>query len=346
MVRILIASESIAKKSANVISNSLIGIGAGTVALIGYGTKQAIAVQDMATKVQAAHDISKKDFAQYSQFVETKNEGLLQSHETMWSGINAAIVAGFGPKTTDIIVTSAAKMARALGGDLTSNAQMLTGALKALHTSAERCALATTNLIAKAEAVSGKGPQFLSGSAGRLLVQAGSAGMSPQETLGLIATIEKQNPGAGGGRTMGTIATLIGNLNNPSSTVLKAVGGQSGFNKLGLNLDDHTLHQVLTNIMGLSPDLIRKIVGSGATVGSVQSLLKTTPANLNDPGFLNRAYAKDFGTLDAQIHRAQYRAQGHVGIDRRGILADAQGRRAYCQDTDERLPKLLETHRP
>ena len=152
----------------------------------------------------------------------------------MWGGINAAIVAGFGPKTTDIIVTSAAKMARALGGDLTSNAQMLTGALKALHTSQKMCSPRPTSSPrlrrSRARARS-------SSAVGRLLVQAGSAGMSPEETLGLIATIEKQNPGAGGGRTMGTIATLIGNLNNPSSTVLKAVGGQSGFNKLGLNLE-------------------------------------------------------------------------------------------------------------
>jgi hypothetical protein len=229
------------------------GIGAGS---IGFATVMLKAAQQNAqaeATLQATHAVSKRRMADFVRFTDANATKLLQQQSAMYQGIGAAMTGAFGPDATKRLTVGAAKMTAIFGGEMASNTNTLVGILKAFHTQSSQIP-ARLDAITVAARKSGQGINFLSGSAGKMLLQAQAAGASFGESLALAADVSRLGVGGRGVAAFGGVVQRLGTLQT-----------QPGFGRL-VNVGQYGIVGSLQNLFNApnaTPALLQKLLGGG-----------------------------------------------------------------------------------
>jgi hypothetical protein len=229
------------------------GIGAGS---IGFATVMLKAAQENAqaeATLQATHAVSKRRMADFVRFTDANATKLLQQQSAMYQGIGAAMTGAFGPEATKRLTVGAAKMTAIFGGEMASNTNTLVGILKAFHTQSSQIP-ARLDAITVAARKSGQGINFLSGSAGKMLLQAQAAGASFGESLALAADVSRLGVGGRGVAAFGGVVQRLGTLQT-----------QPGFGRL-VNVGQYGIAGSLRNLFNApnaTPALLQKLLGGG-----------------------------------------------------------------------------------
>jgi hypothetical protein len=318
MARDLGVAETSMGRFRSATADLALGIGGAIIATTAYGTKQAVQLEQAQASVEAKFRMSKKQVSDYTSWIQKNNEKLLQSQKDMWSSLGVVIAAGYGQGTTKLIESGAAKLTAVFGGDLKNNTITAVSLIKAYNIQTAQIPK-TFDLINQAAIMSGKGLGMYSSYLGKILMVAASAKIPLNDMLTTVADITHMLPGAGGGRAIQTLSSMIANSTNPTTTVIKAVEGQTGNAQmtasqvtnwlsanLGIDFGKYGIHQTLQNLLTVyqaNPTMGRALIGGAQNIAMIKTMASAPQMDLNKAKTLNQSYHAIENTSYNQLKR-------------------------------------------